>query len=124
MTVVLVGKTTYGKPNGMYVLPYPAENFTSPDYVFLPICFFSVNSVGEGHYVEGIVPDQSRPDDLYHDFGVTEDWVKSCLTYISTGSFPALPAKPAAALLNDFRGKVAVDEDSPNYGKYVSRLPN
>jgi len=123
MTVVQVGTTTYGKPNGMYVLPYPEEDYTSPDYVFLPICFFSVNSVGEGHYVDGIAPDQSRPDDLYHDFGVNEDWVKSCLTYITTGSLPALPAKPAAAPSVYFRGKMAVDEDSPNYGKYVNRMP-
>lgn len=123
MNVIQVGSTTYGKPNGMYVLPYPEEDYDNPDYVFLPICFFSVNSTGQGHYVDGIVPDQSRPDDLYHDFGVNEDWVKSCLTYISTGSFPALPPKPATAISTDFRGKMSVDEDSPNYGKYVNILP-
>ncbi|EKD31164.1 MAG: hypothetical protein ACD_77C00381G0001, partial [uncultured bacterium] len=123
MNVIQVGSTTYGKPNGMYVLPYPEEDYESPDYVFLPICFFSVNSVGQGHYVDGIAPDQSRPDDLYHEFGVNEDWVKSCLTYISTGSFPALPAKPATAISVDFRGRMAVEEDSPNYGRYVNRLP-
>lgn len=123
MNVVVVGRTSYGKPNGMYVIPYPEEDYESPDYVFLPISFFSVNSLGEGHYVDGIAPDHARPDDLYHEFGITEDWVKACLTKISTGSFPALPAVPAGVAAEGFRGKMAVEEDSPNYGRYVARRP-
>ncbi|HBZ24707.1 MAG TPA: hypothetical protein DEO54_00525 [Rikenellaceae bacterium] len=123
MTVVHIGSTTYGKPNGMYVLPYPDGNYDSPQFVFLPICFFSVNSTGYGHYVDGIVPDHYRPDDLYHDFGLQEDWVKSVLQYIAIGSFPPLPplgqGAPSAAPAN----RLTAPEDAPDYGVYKTRLP-
>ncbi len=62
MNVLQVGRTTYGKPNGMYVWFYPENEELYPDYVFLPIAFYSVNSLGEGDYENGIVPDQQRPD--------------------------------------------------------------
>ena len=123
MTVVHVGTTTYGKPNGMYVLPYPEGNYDSPQYVFLPICFFSVNSTGYGHYVDGMVPDHYRPDDLYHDFGLQEDWLKASLQFIATGSFPALPAKPVGVMAPGGNNKIALPEDSDQYGIYKVNAP-
>lgn len=101
-----VGKQTYGKPNGMYVLFYPgdekaAAKYDKGDYsglkwVFYPICFFNVNSAGEfipygPKTPSGFLPDNERPDDILHDFGVDEDRVKACLNYIVTGSYPDLP---------------------------------
>ncbi|MDP3453130.1 MAG: S41 family peptidase [Bacteroidales bacterium] len=124
MNVVQVGGTTYGKPNGMYVLPFPEGNYDSPQFVFLPICFFSVNSNGYGHYMDGITPDHYRPDDLYHDFGLQEDWVKSVLQFISTGSFPPLPAIPAAAFSATQQHRLALPEDSPEYGVYKVKRNN
>jgi hypothetical protein len=123
MTVVHIGGTTYGKPNGMYILPYPDGNYNSPQFVFLPICFFSVNSTGYGHYVDGIVPDHYRPDDLYHDFGLQEDWLKSVLQYISIGSFPPLPPLGQGAPSAAPAYRLTAPEDAPDYGVYTTRLP-
>lgn len=118
MNLVQIGTTTYGKPNGMYVWFYPENEKDNPDYVFLPIAFFSVNSIGFGEYEDGIEPDNHRPDDLYHDFGLGEDWLNAALTYITTGTFPPLPparfpSKPAIPA-----AKLAVSEDMPGYGLY------
>ena len=77
MNVTQVGDTTYGKPNGMYVFFYPGTseerkeidsgNYSNLEYCFLPICFYTDNKLGEGHYENGIVPDNYRPDDLCHE---------------------------------------------------------
>jgi len=123
MNVVQVGTTTYGKPNGMYVWFYPENEQDNPDYVFLPISFYSVNSVGYGGYENGLDPDYARPDDLYHDFGLEEDWLKSALTFIATGQMPSLPpiVQPARPLSHP--GRIINDEERPNYGVYkVKRL--
>lgn len=122
MNVVQVGSTTYGKPNGMYVLPYPEGNYDSPEYVLLPICFFSVNSIGYGHYLDGIAPDHYRPDDLYHDFGLEDDWVKAIMQYITKGSFPALPPVTAQTFPLSPVNKIALPEDSREYGVYKVNL--
>ena len=123
MSVVHIGSTTYGKPNGMYVLPYPEGNYTSPQYVFLPICFFSVNSVGYGHYLDGLIPDHYRPDDLYHDFGLEDDWIKATLQYVKTGTFPALPPKPQTAFPAAEGMKLKVEEESADWGVYKATTP-
>lgn len=128
MNVQAVGDTTYGKPNGMYVLIYPGddsdyENFYKGDYsklqyVFLPISFYNQNMNGENIPDSGMVPDNYRPDDLYHDFGVEEDLIKACLTHIATGQYPPLPPKTKAGA----RGvKIALspEETMPNYGLYT-----
>ena len=94
-----VGDTTYGKPNGMFVFlyPYDVEAYDYDDYsqlewVFLPICFYNMN--GNGEYIpdDGLVPDNYRPDDLYHDFGPEEDNIAACLHHVVNGSYPSLPA--------------------------------
>ncbi|MBR5100535.1 MAG: hypothetical protein IKX34_04445 [Bacteroidales bacterium] len=97
----MVGDTTYGKPNGMYVLMYPGTNddykaYNKGDYaklkwVFLPIAFFNQNSEGESIPWNGFVPNNYRPDDLYHDFGVEESDINACLTHLVSGSWPDLP---------------------------------
>ena len=98
----MVGDTTYGKPNGMYVLMYPGSNsdyqaynkgnYDKLQWVFLPIAFFNQNSRGESIPWDGFVPDNYRPDDLYHDFGVEESDIKACLTHLVSGTWPALPS--------------------------------
>jgi len=118
MEVVQIGMTTYGKPNGMYVLPYPRNNYTNPSYIFQPICFYSVNSVGFGDYEDGLQPDYLRYDDLYHDFGIEEDLIKASLTFITTGTIPSLPPPTRSSGSNLSGGKIMTDEESPNYGKY------
>ena len=131
----MVGDTTYGKPNGMYVLMYPGKsedhkryNQNPPDYsrlrwVFLPIAFFNENSKGESIPWDGFVPDYYCPDDLYHDFGVGEAAVKACLTHLSTGTYPSVSPRPASVATPRSKSGYRVDteEDRPNYGSYRVR---
>ena len=123
MNVLQIGRTTYGKPNGMYVWFYPEDEEIYPDFVFLPIAFYSVNSLGEGNYEDGLVPDHQRPDDLYHDFGLEEDWLRSALTFISTGAWPEIPAARSATIPHYPAGRIKVEEDANNYGVYKDKRP-
>ena len=129
----MVGDTTYGKPNGMYVLMYPGTNadykdynnniFTKLQWVFMPIAFFNENARGESIPWTGFVPDRYCPDDLYHDFGVEENDIRSCLTHIVTGTWPAIAPVPVpttkakAEYKSGYR--IDTEEDSRGYGRYV-----
>ena len=130
----LVGQQTYGKPNGMYVLLYPGSNmdyqrfsdgdYSTLKYVFLPICFYNCNSLGDFIPDDGFVPNNEQSDDLYHDFGVEERCIKSCLTHIVSGVFleEQHPIKSksgvsAGALIDD---PVRTD---PHYGTFKVLLP-
>ena len=127
-----VGDTTYGKPNGMYVFYYPYDNaaraqynrgdYSKLKYVFLPICFY--NSNGQGQYIpdDGIIPDRTVPDDLYHDFDAGEMNIEACLYYVVNGSFPA--PKPIVRQSAVPQGKVLMklkraEDSDENYGRYV-----
>lgn len=128
-----VGQVTYGKPNGMYVFYYPNDsrswneynkgNFKNLQYVFLPICFYNAN--GEGTLIPdtGIVPDNERPDDYIHDFGVEEDNIAACLYHIVNGTYPALPpTKSRASVKGEQSGIKFIftpEEKDPHYGSYV-----
>lgn len=123
-SIIQVGDTTYGKPNGMYVFPFPEgpdnDYYGSAEYIFLPICFFSSNKLGEQISVNGIIPDQYRPDDLYHDWGVNEDLIGSSLYYLVNGTFPKLPAKKQYTKSFEAGSvKIKTEEDSPYYGRDV-----
>ena len=128
----MVGDTTYGKPNGMYVLIYPgsdddydrfdADDYSTLQWVFLPICFFNMNSKLEAIPDKGFIPNNTRPDDIFHDFGVNEDLIKACLTRIATGSYPAVTAVKARANTKAPARKGARmqrEADAPGYGRYV-----
>lgn len=121
--VIMVGDTTYGKPNGMYIFPYPEgpedDYYGSADYIFYPICFFTANSRGEQISVDGMIPTNYRPDDLYHDWGIGEDLISACLYYIANGSFPELPViSKAGCVTGAGSSKISTEEDSPNWGVY------
>lgn len=130
MDVKMVGDTTYGKPNGMYVLMYPgsdddykrynAGDFSRLKWVFLPICFYNMNGRSESIPDNGFIPDNYRPDDLYHDFGVNEDNIKACLTHIVTGQFPALPPAGGRTRSSSMR-RIELNEEelNPSYGLYT-----
>lgn len=133
MDVRHVGDTTYGKPNGMYVLMYPGENadykrynngdFSNLKWVFLPICFYNQNKDFRDIPDEGIAPANYRPDDIYHDFGVSEDNIKACLTHIVSGIYPPLPEKTKATTKSSEKRplKIALTEEETNskYGSYT-----
>ena len=127
----MVGDTTYGKPNGMYVLMYPGSNrdysaynkgdFTRLKWVFLPIAFFNRNSQGVSIPLNGFIPDHYCADDLNHDFGPDEAAIRACLTHLSTGAWPEPPAARSASVPTRSAGpgcRIAVEEDSPTYGSY------
>lgn len=129
----MVGDTTYGKPNGMYVLMYPGSNSDYEDYengdfsrlkwVFLPICFYNQNGDGQQIPDKGFIPDNYRPDDLFHDFGVEEDCIKACLTHITTGRYPALPSARTKASVRK-GARLPLEEDRPEYGLYTLPRPD
>jgi len=81
MTVVSVGDTTEGKCVGM-------DGFICGKYLFSPITFKLVNSLGHGDYFDGIAPDKIATDDITHDY---DDRREVCLSeailYLRTGSF-------------------------------------
>ena len=134
----MVGDTTYGKPNGMYVLMYPGlkadyEAYNKGDYsnlewVFLPICFYNENSEGKPIDDNGFVPNLYRPDDLYHDFGVDESSIAACLEHIVSGTYPsAIPGSPRRSALTKSAGKgqcrIETEENRPEYGSYRVQGP-
>lgn len=127
----MVGDTTYGKPNGMYVLMYPGSNddyeayvdgdFSKLQWVFLPIAFFNQNSAGEAIPYDGFIPDKYRPDDVFHDFGVEEENIRACLTHMVSGTWPAI-TRSSQAVSTKATPKTGYridrEEDSPRYGLY------
>lgn len=122
-----VGDTTYGKPNGMYIFPYPAHlaaydkgDYSGLQYVFLPICFYNANGLGENIPDAGMAPNNWRPDDLYHDFDATEDNIAACLHHIVHGSYPDLPEvaiETKASSCTD--AHMYLWENDRNYGRYT-----
>ena len=136
MSVEQVGDTTYGKPNGMYVLLYPADKqyqneydneiYTHLEYAFLPICFYNCNGAGQNIPDDGLKPVAGlRPDDLYHDFGPQEDNIAACLYHIVNGSYPALPDPRTVVSHSETKSAVGMrdarlpeEARDPNYGVF------
>lgn len=128
MNIITVGEKTYGKPNGMYVILYPnnTTDISKVQYAFYPICFYCLNSQGKADFENGLTPTYSRGDDLYHDFGVEEDLIYSCLNHIATGSVPTL-AKKEYATTKDNEGEtkritIPKIEDKQGYGLTTKSL--
>jgi len=134
----MVGDTTYGKPNGMYVLMYPGgkadyEAYNKDDYrnlewVFYPICFYNENAKGQQIPDNGFVPDLYRPDDLYHDFGVEESGIAACLHHLVNGTYPLdVPGTPKMSSLTKAAGggqaRIKTEEDGLKYGSYTVSRP-
>jgi hypothetical protein len=97
--VKIVGDTTHGKPAGMNIwgFPFPSQSDPDPDYeyVFAPITFEYLNSMNEGRFYEGMVPDVRAADDITHDFGDPQEASLSAAIGVLNGtkSATALPVK-------------------------------
>jgi carboxyl-terminal processing protease len=63
LTVTTLGDTTNGKPTGMNLW-----NTTDNKYIFAPVTFEMVNSLGQGGYYSGFSPAKYVPDDVTRDF--------------------------------------------------------
>ncbi|MDQ7949375.1 MAG: S41 family peptidase [Pedobacter sp.] len=85
MTVKLVGLTTYGKPVGFF--PITIENKYDVYYSL----FQTKNSLGQGEYFDGIVPDYSMSEvpanTIMYDFGNPNDnYLKKAIDVLSPGA--------------------------------------
>lgn len=127
-----VGGTTYGKPNGMYVLYYPGSesdyakynkgDISGVQWAFLPIAMYDMNSKGDQIPDEGFDPELYWPDDVFSQFGPQEGCVKACLEHIATGSYPVLPAatKSSSRLPG---ASLTMPQDQPDYGWSIHEMP-
>lgn len=96
MTVQLVGLTTYGKPVGFF--PITIENKYDVYYSL----FETKNSLGQGGYYDGLVPDVSSPEvpsgTIMYDFGDPNDnYLKKALALIAPGVVVTSQAKTMTA---------------------------
>lgn len=77
--VITVGTATYGKPFGMYTMPYC-------DNVLIPIHFSGENSDGSGGFVDGLTPTCHVKEDVNLDFAnLNETLLDATLYYIRNG---------------------------------------
>lgn len=88
--VALVGTRTLGKPVG-------ADSWDHCGYSITPITFHSLNANGEGDYFDGIQPDCSAEDDLFHRLGDPEERLLGAALRI----FERQPCEAASAELED-----------------------
>ena len=80
--VISIGDTTGGKPAGMNGWDIGKK------YFFWPVTFKTVNSLGQGDYFNGIIPDKVVPDDITHDFGDREELcLKEAIYYLNNNNF-------------------------------------
>lgn len=85
--VVLIGKTTYGKPVGM-------NSRDICDQTIVPITFKYANSQDYGDFFLGMEPDCDAGDDFKHDFGdEREEAFSVALSRLSSGKCPEKAAE-------------------------------
>jgi hypothetical protein len=76
-----IGDTTNGKPVGMIGIPYKT------DYMFWPISFTLVNSLNQGEFYGGIVPEKIVADDITRDWdNRNEACLKEAIYYLENGN--------------------------------------
>ena len=84
LNVKTIGDTTNGKPVGMSGFQYKT------DYMFWPITFNVVNSVGFGDFYKGIAPEKYVPDDITRDWNDrNEACFKESIYYLEHGAVSA-----------------------------------
>ncbi len=108
ITVVLIGRTTCGKPYGF-------SRRDNCGVSYFPIEFQGVNAIGFGDYANGFSPTCELADDFDHALGSSsERLLAAALFHVDSGSCPmqsmssALPARGAARVPGQpvLRGKV------------------
>ncbi len=82
LTITTIGDTTNGKPTGMNVW-----QTTDKKYIFAPVTFELVNSLGNGNFYAGFVPAKLVTDDITHDFNdKNELCFKEAIYFLANGS--------------------------------------
>jgi carboxyl-terminal processing protease len=85
ITVTTIGDTTNGKPTGMDVW-----STNDKKYIFAPVTFELVNSLGQGNFYKGFAPAKYVSDDISHDFGdKNESCYKEAIYFIENGTTSA-----------------------------------
>jgi carboxyl-terminal processing protease len=85
MPVVVIGRTTYGKPVGQYGIAFC-------DKLLAPVSFSLRNADGNGDFFDGFAPDCPSPDDADHQLGDPEEGsLKEALTFATTGACSRRP---------------------------------
>lgn len=83
MPVIIVGDNSYGKPVGQY-------GFKVCEKMLWAVSFAVQNSLGQGDYYNGFVPDCRAADDIGHALGDPgEASLAAALVYASTGACPS-----------------------------------
>jgi carboxyl-terminal processing protease len=81
LDVRTIGSTTNGKPVGMIGIPYKTN------YMFWPISFTLVNSLNQGDFYHGFIPDKYVADDFTHDWkDRNEACFKEAIYYLEHGN--------------------------------------
>ncbi|RZL46826.1 MAG: hypothetical protein EOP00_13775 [Pedobacter sp.] len=101
VSVQLVGLTTYGKPVGFF--PVTIEN----KYEVYFSMFETKNSLGQGAYYDGLVPNITGPEvpagTIMYDFGDTnDDYLKKAINLIAPGSTATSKAKTMTAKQEEY----------------------
>jgi C-terminal processing protease CtpA/Prc len=79
--VKTLGDTTNGKPVGMIGIPYRT------DYMFWPISFTLVNSLSQGEFYDGIIPEKIVADDITRDWNDRNELCfKEAIYYLENGN--------------------------------------
>lgn len=93
MQVILIGKTTYGKPCGFWAEPigYTETQTTAKEgYDLYAISFETQNANHEGGYYTGMIVDKTVADGVTYKWGdINEDRLSEALYYIANGNFKA-----------------------------------
>jgi C-terminal processing protease CtpA/Prc len=91
MPVIIVGDNSYGKPVGQY-------GFKVCEKMLWAVSFAVQNSLGQGDYYNGFVPDCRAADDIGHPLGDPgEASLAAALAYVSTGACPATASVQASS---------------------------
>ncbi len=87
--VVIIGTPTVGKAVGSNIVFH-----TKSGYILQPISFKFANARGEADFLNGFTPTRQIVDNVERDFGDPQEiYLRSALTFIQSGSFPALSLK-------------------------------
>jgi carboxyl-terminal processing protease len=81
LTVTTIGDTTNGKPTGMDLW-----QTSDKKYIFAPVTFTAVNSIGVGDFYAGFEPKKYVRDDVTHDFNdKSESCFKEAIYFLEHG---------------------------------------
>jgi carboxyl-terminal processing protease len=92
MDVITIGRQTHGKYTGAFVI---YDTGKKHNWAMQPIVFKYANSVGYTDFPDGLLPDYSGDDDLFHSLGDRHEELLARAMALITGVPPAVALKSA-----------------------------